>query len=134
MDIQFVISGDGEFGPRWRQLAAGLDNVVFTGWIGAHEINWLRAHAAVGLQPYAQGAPQGLANKLFEYLHAGLPIVASDATATVDFLRRYGLGEVAALDDAAGWARAIDRALRPPPVPRGSRPSPDRCRRPRPVR
>jgi glycosyltransferase involved in cell wall biosynthesis len=74
------------------------------------------AGADVGVIPYerSQAIDISLPNKLFEYLHAGLPIVASDATATVDFLRRYGLGEVAALDDAAGWARAIDRALRPP--------------------
>jgi glycosyltransferase involved in cell wall biosynthesis len=76
-DLQFVISGEGEFGERWRRMAAGTDNVVFTGWLGVDEINWLRARAAIGLQPYAQGAPQGLANKLFEYLSAGIPVVSS---------------------------------------------------------
>lgn len=75
--VQFVISGEGELGPAWRQKAAGASNVVFTGWIGADEINWLRARAAVGLQPYLAGAPQGLANKLFEYLSAGIPVVSS---------------------------------------------------------
>jgi glycosyltransferase involved in cell wall biosynthesis len=76
-DVQFVISGEGEFGKRWRGQATGLANVIFTGWIDADEINWLRGHAAIGLQPYAKGAPQGLANKLFEYLSAGLPVLSS---------------------------------------------------------
>jgi glycosyltransferase involved in cell wall biosynthesis len=76
-DIQFVISGEGELGPRWRDLAKGLTNVVFTGWIGADEIEWLKRRASIGLQPYAAGAPQGLANKLFEYMSAGIPLVSS---------------------------------------------------------
>lgn len=76
-DIQFVISGDGDQATRWRRSAIGLDNVVFTGWITADEINWLRLHSAIGLQPYADGAPQGLANKLFEYLSAGMPVISS---------------------------------------------------------
>ena len=76
-DIQFVISGDGELGPRWRQLAAGLDNVVFTGWIGADEINWLRAHAAVGLQPYAQARHRGSRTSCSRTCSAGMPVVSS---------------------------------------------------------
>ncbi|MGA3156496.1 MAG: glycosyltransferase [Steroidobacteraceae bacterium] len=76
-DVQFVISGEGEQGPRWRALGANLKNVVFTGWIAGAEIGWLRSHAAIGLQPYVLGAPQGLANKLFEYLSAGIPVLSS---------------------------------------------------------
>ena len=107
MDIQFVISGDGELGSRWRQLAAGLDNVVFTGWIGAHEINWLRAHAAVGLQPYAQGAPQGLANKLFEYLSAGMPVVSSLPGENQQLIEQYGCGLTYRPGDAADCLEKI---------------------------
>ncbi len=73
----FVISGVGELGPRWEGMAAGLRNLVFTGWITRPELGWLRQNAARGLLPYATGAPQGLANKTFEYLSAGLPVVSS---------------------------------------------------------
>jgi glycosyltransferase involved in cell wall biosynthesis len=76
-DVQFVISGDGEQGEQWRAAAAGIGNMLFTGWIDGDAINWLRSHAAVGFQPYVAGAPQGLANKLFEYLSAGIPVVSS---------------------------------------------------------
>jgi glycosyltransferase involved in cell wall biosynthesis len=74
------------------------------------------AGADVGVIPYerSQAIDISLPNKLFEYLHAGLPIVTSDATATVDFVRRHGLGEVAPLDDTTRWASAITRALQPP--------------------
>ncbi len=76
-DVQFVIAGDGELGPRWRGMAKGLGNVVFTGWIDGPAINWLRSRAAIGLQPYSSDATQGLANKLFEYLSAGVPVLSS---------------------------------------------------------
>lgn len=91
-DVQFVISGDGELGDRWRSLAEGLVNVVFTGWIHADEINWLRARAAIGLQPYILGAPQGLANKLFEYLSAGIPVLSSLAGENAQLLDTYVCG------------------------------------------
>jgi glycosyltransferase involved in cell wall biosynthesis len=76
-DVQFVISGDGERSGPWRAAATGVDNLLFTGWIDGDAINWLRSHAAIGFQPYAVGAPQGLANKLFEYLSAGIPVISS---------------------------------------------------------
>lgn len=91
-DLQFVICGEGDLGQQWRVRAAGLSNVVFTGWVNAHEINWLASHAAIGLQPYASGAPQGLSNKLFEYLAAGVPIVSSLGGETARLLADTGCG------------------------------------------
>jgi glycosyltransferase involved in cell wall biosynthesis len=74
------------------------------------------AGADVGVVPFTRtpGQDMALPNKLFEFLHAGLPIVISDATAMADFVRVHGLGEVAPLDDARAWAQAIERALQPP--------------------
>lgn len=91
-EVQFVISGDGELGRRWRSLAEGLGNVVFTGWIDADEINWLRARASIGLQPYVAGAPQGLANKLFEYLSAGIPVLSSLAGENAQLIDSHACG------------------------------------------
>jgi glycogen synthase len=74
------------------------------------------AEADVGVFPLARypGGDMALPNKLFEYLHAGLPMVVSDSPAMADFVRRYGLGESVPVDDAPGWAQAIERALAPP--------------------
>jgi glycosyltransferase involved in cell wall biosynthesis len=110
-DVQFVISGEGELGPRWHAQAAGLRNVVFTGWIGADEINWLRSHAALGLQPYAKGAPQGLANKLFEYLSAGLPVVSSLAGENEQLIREHHCGLTYRAADAADCHRQLSTLL-----------------------
>jgi glycosyltransferase involved in cell wall biosynthesis len=71
------------------------------------------AEADVGVYPLGR-YPAGdisLPNKLFEYLHAGLPMVVSDSPAMAGFVRRHRLGEVVPVDDAEGWARAIERAL-----------------------
>lgn len=74
------------------------------------------AEADVGVFPLARypGGDLALPNKLFEYLHAGLPMVVSDSPAMAEFVRRYGLGGSVPVDDATGWAQAIERALAPP--------------------
>lgn len=110
----FVLSGVGDLEARWKSMAAGLDNVVFTGWITRPEIGWLRKNAAVGLQPYAAGAPQGLANKTFEYMSAGLPIVSSLAGENGDLLKETGAGIVYNAGDADGCYRAILEILSSP--------------------
>jgi hypothetical protein len=56
---------------------------------------------------------QALPNKLFEYLHAGLPLVVADAKLMADFVRSNCLGEVFRSGDPAGLADAVRRALEP---------------------
>ena len=76
-DCQFVLSGDGERGAHLKKLAEGLNNVVFTGWLNESQIAGMMKMAHIGLAAYRQGAPQGLPNKIFEYMAAGLPILSS---------------------------------------------------------
>lgn len=113
-ELQFVISGEGEQGDRWRSLAQGLTNVVFTGWVGADEINWLRARAAVGLQPYVAGAPQGLANKLFEYLSAGIPVVSSLRGENERLIEQHACGLTYRAGDGADCWRQLSALLADP--------------------
>jgi len=75
--IRFVLAGDGPRAEEWRTLAAGLPNVVFTGWLSQPQIHALLRRANVGLAAYARGAPQSLPYKPFEYLAGGLPILSS---------------------------------------------------------
>ncbi len=66
--------------------------------------------ATVGVHPLEGGFPNhdsALPNKLFEYLHAGLPLVVSDAREMAAFVRRHGLGDVFRTGDAADLARAV---------------------------
>jgi glycosyltransferase involved in cell wall biosynthesis len=113
-DVQFVISGDGDQAARWRELACNLSNVVLTGWIDADDINWFRAHASIGLQPYAAGAPQGLANKLFEYLSAGIPVVSSLAGENEELVSRHDCGLTYRAGSAADCLDKLVRLLDDP--------------------
>jgi glycosyltransferase involved in cell wall biosynthesis len=106
----FVLSGVGDNEARWKAMAAGLSNIVFTGWITRPEIGWLRQHASIGLQPYVTGAPQGLANKTFEYLSAGLPIVSSLSGENGDLLDEVEAGLIYSNTDDSCY-RAISTML-----------------------
>lgn len=92
-NIRFIFSGDGEQRTRWEREAAGLDNVIFTGWLSQPEIHHIAQVADFGLMAYGEGAPQGLPNKLFEYLAYGLPVLSSLEGETAEILREWNCGK-----------------------------------------
>jgi glycosyltransferase involved in cell wall biosynthesis len=74
------------------------------------------AGADVGLIPLRHfGSHElALADTLFEYLHAGVPMVVSDCRAQADFVREHGLGRVHRAGDAADLADAVSGVLADP--------------------
>jgi glycosyltransferase involved in cell wall biosynthesis len=100
-----------------RALALGVsERVRLVPKVAPESVVPYVAEADVGVNPLGRypGGDRALPNKLFEYLHAGLPMVVSDSPAMADFVRRYGLGEIAPVDDSRAWAAAITRALESP--------------------
>ena len=82
-ELSAVLIGDGPELPRVKAEAAGLDNVLFTGAIRHEAMPACLASADIGVAPYEVGAHAPLALafywsplKIFEYMAAGLPIVA----------------------------------------------------------
>ncbi len=75
-------------------------------------VDFLRT-ADVGLIPLRHfgSHEMALANKLFEYLHAGVAMVVSDCRAQADFVREHGVGEVHRAGDGADLAAAVRRVL-----------------------
>jgi len=113
-DVQFVIAGDGERAAEWKAQAAGLTNVVFTGWLSVGGIAALLQLAQVGLASYADGAPQGLPNKVFEYMSAGLPILSSLRGETEQLLAECGCGLTYDASRPESFAAALQRLLADP--------------------
>jgi glycosyltransferase involved in cell wall biosynthesis len=82
-DAVLVVVGGGSYEPVVRQAIAenSLEkNVHMVGWRPHDELAAYYQHADVGLLPFRSGGQidYTLANKLFDYMGAGLPFVASD--------------------------------------------------------
>jgi glycosyltransferase involved in cell wall biosynthesis len=73
--------------------------------------------ADVGIQPMLGGIVNhelALPNKLFEYLHAGLPTVVTDLRELGRFVREHGLGETFRSGDPADLAASVEKVLANP--------------------
>ena len=88
-------------------------------------VDFLRS-ADLGLLPFLHfpSHEMALANKMFEYVNAGLPVVVSDCRTQAEFVRSHRIGEVFAAGDPAGLARAVRPSSTTGPPTR--RPSPTR--------
>ncbi len=82
-DIGAVFVGDGPELPRVRQAAIGLEGVLFTGARPHTEMPAHLAAADIGVAPFDVSAHRALSLgfywsplKMFEYMAAGLPVVA----------------------------------------------------------
>ena len=98
---RLVMIGWGPLEAALRSRAAGNDRVAFVDPVDPDELVPLVAGGDIGVAPYLPvGLNNQLAapNKLFEYLHAGLAVAASDLP---DIRRVVTQDEVGALFDAA---------------------------------
>ncbi len=80
--VELKIAGACQPASLWSELAAqtNLAGVDFLGWMGRRQVAELLASARAGLVLF-HAAPNHInaqPNKLFEYMSAGLPIIASD--------------------------------------------------------
>lgn len=114
---RFVLCGGGERLEQLRQAAAGLDNVLFPGFVGPAEIWTLMRRSVAGLAPYRdfRNFDDNLPNKPIEYLSAGLPVVASQVRVLTSLIDEHECGLTYAHGDAAALASAL-RAIGENPV------------------
>jgi glycosyltransferase involved in cell wall biosynthesis len=82
-DIGAVFAGDGPELARVRAAAQGIDSVLFAGAVPHQRMPAMLASADIGVAPFDLGAHAPLALgfywsplKIFEYMAAGLPVVA----------------------------------------------------------
>lgn len=112
--VLLVFSGEGEQGPAWRAQAKDLPNIRFTGWVDQAALQALSGAAHLGLMAYAPSAPQGLPNKVFEFMSAGLPILSSLEGETQDLLRTHRIGHSYRAGDPADFLRVVNAVLADP--------------------
>lgn len=105
--IQFVLCGEGDQFDAVKKEAEGLDNVLLTGWVDKPKLAAIGARADVGLMAYRAVAPQGLPNKLFEYLASGLPVISSLLGETEAAVAKYGCGRTVRPESPEALADAL---------------------------
>ena len=102
---------------RLRQLAEQLgvsDRIQFTGWVPYREVSRRLRDAAVTVIPLPDstfGRYFTSPLKLFDYMAAGVPIVASDLPSLRDVLQHEANALLVPPGDPAALAQAVDRLL-----------------------
>lgn len=118
-DAALVIIGDGREYPVLAAhiQARGLgDHARLLGWKGPEDHAAYYAHAAIGILPFlsTEHINITLANKLFDYMSAALPIVGTDGPPMRRVLSETGAGLLVQPGNAHALATALVALLRDP--------------------
>ena len=82
--------------------------------VPTNEIVSFLSTADVGIHPLAMGLPNhelALPNKIFDYLHAGLPVATSRVALLSQLIKDTGIGETFDPEDPQDIAAAVERIL-----------------------
>ncbi|GCF06928.1 glycosyltransferase family 4 protein [Dictyobacter arantiisoli] len=101
------------------QLQGVQDRVKIISAVPYETLQDWTASANIGLTiiplDYTRNMKMALPNKLFEYIHAGLPVLSSPLEAVGEILTTYDLGQVVRSMDPADIGTAINAMLNDPP-------------------
>jgi len=78
-NVQFVICGNGEYLPIFKNMMKDLDNVIFPGPINKNKVSVLAKRSNVWLLPYLnkENFRLSLPNKTYDALYFGIPLFSS---------------------------------------------------------
>lgn len=99
-DTVLMLVGDGDIIPAMKQRVQAeqlTDKVLFFGKRPYAELMFFTVHADLGLsldQPTNPNYEFSLPNKVFDYMHAGTPIVCSNVVEVANLVRQHDLGLV----------------------------------------
>lgn len=120
-DVDLVMMGFGPFGELLKKKAARLKllerRIYFLPAVPQAELLQHSASADLGVIPYPHvdlNSYYCTPNKLFEFIQAGLPILANDSPELNRFVRSNGFGHCAVMKTPNDIARAIDDAFATP--------------------
>lgn len=81
IDYELILIGEGDLSEKLRKLAAGNPRIKFKGYIKPNEISKILETSSIGLNMLTAESENyrlSLANKYFDYMHAGLPSINMD--------------------------------------------------------
>lgn len=116
-NVHLVFLGDGELEPELRREVERSHNarrVHFHPRVEREELRRYTSSADIGLIPYLGSCLNNLLcvpNKLFEFISAGVPMVASDLPEIRRLVTQYGLGLLADFREPGAVAGAIKAML-----------------------
>ncbi len=117
-DVRLLLAGnvnnaERETFERRIQDPEISDYVLHKPWIDIKDFPTYAKACTAGLSPIFSGRQHdiGVANKVFQYMLMGLPVVVSDSAAQAEIVRERGCGVVFRSEDAGDMARAIEAVL-----------------------
>lgn len=119
-DVVLVILGSGELSNPLQSLISHLKlgrRVFIHPSVAQHELLHLTAAADAGVIPYQANCLNNYyctPNKLFEFISAGLPILASDLPEIRKIVSNNGIGLVGDLSEPKGIAKSIEELFGDP--------------------
>ncbi|MBN2633848.1 MAG: glycosyltransferase family 4 protein, partial [Bacteroidales bacterium] len=115
-NIEFLIAGTGPYLQKLRDFASRLNvgnMVVFAGWQPQKIIHELIAKADLALIPHIKSSHTDatIPHKLFHYMYAGVPVLASNCSPLERIINETSAGLVYRFDDVDELAEKIKTAL-----------------------
>jgi glycosyltransferase involved in cell wall biosynthesis len=110
-----VLMGSGELEEEIRARASRCERIRFHPAVSSCELSQWTSSADCGLcltEDTCLNHKWCLPNKLFQYLMAGLPVIAFGTLEVRQLVERYRIGIVTPTDDAGGLGVAIDAFVR----------------------
>jgi glycosyltransferase involved in cell wall biosynthesis len=114
--LAIVTNDAGDYMTRLQEIAAKggySDRLHFLPYVQPHKVVVYVRDASIGVLPFRRygNTDASLPNKLYDYLHAGLPMAASNCTLIEEFLQRWQSGEVFEEGNVRDCAETIARVL-----------------------
>ncbi|MBN1922878.1 MAG: glycosyltransferase family 4 protein [Anaerolineae bacterium] len=111
-EVATVLLGDGPLLEKLQQQekSDGLQRVYLPGKVPLEELPSYVASADIGIttiQATCRSYYYALPNKLFEYIHAGIPVIGSNLPEIANVIRSYEVGEVVDPNDLDAVTRSI---------------------------
>jgi len=116
-NVMLLLVGKGPLEQTLRQLSLSLnisDRVQFMDFVANEQLIPFASQADIGatlLEPVSENHRYALPNKFFEYIMAGIPVLASNIPTLEQYIRRYETGKTVDASDPEKIAKGLQYML-----------------------